>query len=338
MELEETQRLAGVGVWQWDRETDTVVWSGELYRIAGRDPGLPAVSYKDHPQLYTPDSWERLRTAVEAALETGVPYELDLEMVRTDGAHRWITARGEVQRDSTGRITGLRGTVQDITERKGAEEALSSVNRRLIEAQETERARISRELHDDIGQRLMVLGMALDQVKKLQPAPAGEALDRLSALQKQTSEIMVAVQALSHELHSPRLLHLGVVAAMRGFCAEFSEQKNLDITFGHRSVPASVPPDVALCLFRVLQEALRNAMRHSQVRQVDVHLRGTGDALHLTVHDQGVGFDVQAAGRGRGLGLTSMKERLTLVGGELFVKSQPAQGTTLRARVPVRPR
>jgi PAS domain S-box-containing protein len=335
VELKETQRLAGVGLWQWDRETDTVVWSEELYRIAGRDPSLPAVSYRDHAQLYAPDSWERLRTAVETALETGVPYELDLEMVRADGAHRWITARGEVQRDSTDRIAGLRGTVQDITERKGAEEALSSVNRRLIEAQETERARIARELHDDIGQRLMVLGMALDQVKRLQPQLASEALDRLSAVQKQTSEIVVAVQALSHELHSPRLLHLGVVAAMRGFCAEFSEQKNVEVAFGHRAVPASVPPDVALCLFRVLQEALRNAMRHSQVRQVDVHLRGTGDALYLTVHDQGVGFDVAAAGRGPGLGLTSMKERLTLVGGDLFVKSQPAHGTTLRARVPV---
>ena len=104
MELKESQRLAGVGGWQWDPDTDTVVWSEELYRIAGRDPNLPAVSYKEHSQLYTPESWDRLRAAVETALHTGAPYELDLEMVCADGTHRWVTARGEAQRDSAGQI------------------------------------------------------------------------------------------------------------------------------------------------------------------------------------------------------------------------------------------
>src|SRR4029453_7526021 len=169
MELNEAQRLAGVGGWQWDPDTDTVVWSEELYRIAGRDPSVPAVNYKEHSQLYTRESWERLRGAVETALHTGAPYELVLELVRADGTHRWIMARGEAQRDFTGHVARLRGTVQDITERKLAEEALSSVNGRLIEAQESERARIARDLHDDIGQRLAVLAMVLEHVKELQP-------------------------------------------------------------------------------------------------------------------------------------------------------------------------
>jgi PAS domain S-box-containing protein len=335
MELKEAQRLAGVGGWQWDPATDTVVWSEELYRIAGRDPSLPAVSYKEHSQLYTSESWDRLRGAVETALLTGAPYELVLEMVRADGTHRWVMARGEAQRDSTGHTAGLRGTVQDITERKRAEEALSSVNRRLIEAQESERARIARDLHDDIGQRLALLAVALEQVKGLQPDSSGEALSWLDALQKQTAEIIADVQALSHELHPPRLLHLGVVAAMRGFCGELSAQKNVEVDFRHDNVPRSVPPDVSLCLFRVLQEALQNALRHSRVRHFDVQLRGTGDAVHLTVRDEGVGFDVDAASRGPGLGLTSMKERLKLVGGELFIEPQPTRGTTVLARAPI---
>src|SRR6185295_11616476 len=108
-------------------------------------------------QLFTSESWDRLRDAAATSLHTGAPYELVLEMVRADGTHRWIMARGEAQRDSTGHIAGLRGTIQDITERKRAEEALASVNRRLIEAQESERARIARDLHDDIGQRLALL-------------------------------------------------------------------------------------------------------------------------------------------------------------------------------------
>ena len=336
MELKEAQRLAGVGSWQWDPDTDTVVWSEELYRIAGRDPSLPAVNYEEHSQLYTRESWDRLRGAVETALHTGAPYELVLEMVRADGTHRWVAARGEAQRDSTGHIARLRGTVQDITERRLAEEALSSVNGRLIEAQESERARIARDLHDDIGQRLAMLALALEQVKGLQPESSGEALSCLDALQKQTAEIITDVQALSHELHPPRLLHLGVVAAMRGFCGELSGQKNVEIDFRYENVPGSVPPDVSLCLFRVLQEALHNAVRHSQVRHFDVHLGGTGDAVHLAIRDEGVGFDVDAASRGVGLGLTSMKERLKLVGGELFIESQSRRGTSVLARAPIR--
>ena len=187
------------------------------------------------------------------------------------------------------------------------------MNGRLIEAQESERARIARDLHDDISQRLALLTLELEQVKGLQPDSSSEARGRLDALQKRAAEITADVQALSHELHSPRLLHLGVVAAMRGFCEELSGQKHIGIDFGHENVPESVPPDVSLCLFRVLQEALHNGVRHSRTPHFDVHLRGTGDVVHLTVRDEGVGFDVNAASRGQGLGLTSMKERLKLV-------------------------
>jgi PAS domain S-box-containing protein len=335
-ELTEAQRLAGVGSWQWDPETDMVVWSRELYRMAGRNPTLPALSYKEHSQLYTRETWDRLQGAVETALRTGAPYELVLEMVRADGAHRWVSARGEAQHDSAGHIARLRGTVQDITERRRAEEALSSVNGRLIEAQESERARIARDLHDDIGQRLALLSVALASVKGLLPDSSdGEVARSIEAIEKQTAEIVAEVQALSHELHPPRLLYLGVEAAMRGFCGELSGQKALEIDFRAENVPSGVPPDVSLCLFRVLQEALHNAVRHSQVRHFDVHLRGTGNTVDLTIRDEGVGFDVDAADRGFGLGLTSMRERLKLVGGELFIESHLTRGTTVVARTPV---
>jgi len=335
-ELKEAQRLAGVGSWQWDPDTDTVGWSEELYRIAGRDASLPAVSYKEHSQLYTQESWDRLQRAVEGALDTGAPYELVLEMIRADGTHRWVTARGEARRDSTGRIARLRGTVQDITERKLAEEALSSVNGRLLEAQESERARIARDLHDDIGQRLALLTVVLSEAKGLLPdSSGGELRGCLDALQRHTTEIIADVQALSHDLRPPRLLHLGVVAAMQGFCEELAAQKSTEIDFRYENVPDTVPPEVSLCLFRVLQEALHNAVRHSRVGHFDVRLRGTGNTVDLTVRDDGVGFDVEAATRGLGLGLTSMKERLKLVGGELLVKSQSTRGTTVLARAPL---
>jgi formate hydrogenlyase transcriptional activator len=131
MELSEAQRLAQIGSWEWDPNTDIVTWSRELYRITGRDPNQPAVSYEGHSQLLTAESWERLQRSVEEALRGGTPYELDLEYVRPDGSTIWARARGEVQRDGTGRVVRLRGTAQDITRRKLAESALNLANDRL---------------------------------------------------------------------------------------------------------------------------------------------------------------------------------------------------------------
>jgi PAS domain S-box-containing protein len=574
-ELRESQRLAGVGSWWWDADTDTVRWSDEMFHLSGRDPRLGAVSYKDHGTLYSPESWVQLQRVVEAALRTGAPYELDLEMMCADRTRIWVTARGEVQRDSTGRIAGLRGTVQDITERKQrenalalfrslidgandalevidpvtlrfldvndkacrdlgysreellsltvldvdiafnpaakpalpefcqkefvvlesvhrrkngstfpvevtirpmtldrdyyvaavrditdrkraqeelrdseerlrlaaeagkmfayswdaatdrilrsgdtdllgvdaatpftgrqlletvhpddrhllvnafdrltpdtplfqvsyrmirpdgevvwvernsrayfdehgrvfriigmaaditqrkqAEEALSSLSRRLIQAQEAERARIARDLHDDIGQRLAVLTMTLERIRS-HTSDAGRS--HVDALLAQNAEISASVRALAHELHSSRLQHLGVVDAMKGFCHEVSAQQKVDVDFSGTDIQSGVPAETALCLFRVLQEALHNAVRHSGVRRFDVQLREKPDALQLTVRDKGSGFDPATAIAGGGLGLTSMKERLKLVGGDLLIKSRSGKGTSVVAHVP----
>ncbi len=580
MELREAQRLAGVGSWSWEPDTDTVRWSEEMYHISGRDPRSGAVSYKDHGTLYAPEGWIQLQRLVEEALRTGASYQLDLEMIRADHTRIWVTARGEVQRDASGRIIGLRGTVQDIaerkqrenalalfrslidgsndalevidpvtlrfldvneqacrdlgysreellsmtildvditfdpsarktlrescqrggvvfesvhrrkngstfpaevtmkpvtidraynvavvrditdrkraqeelreseerlrlaaeagkmfaytwdaatdhilrsgdsdllgvdpatpftgrellekvhpddrhllvgaferltpdtplfqvsyrmvrpggeivwvernsrayfdehgrllritgmaadiTQRKRGEDALSSLSRRLIQAQEAERARIARDLHDDIGQRLALLAVTVEQLTHNRSLTSDESRGHLDSLQAQTAEISASVQALSHELHSSRLQHLGMVAAMKGFCAELSAQQKVEIDFACADVLSGVPAETALCLFRVLQEALHNAVRHSGVRQFDVQLRGT-PALQLTVRDKGLGFDPEAAIGGGGLGLTSMKERLKLVGGELVIESRSSRGTRIVARVPQLP-
>ena len=220
----------------------------------------------------------------------------------------------------------------DITERKLAEAALANVSRKLIEAQEQERTRIGRELHDDIGQRLALLAVQLQQLHE-DTLILPEVRSRMGEFQKQTVEIAVDIQSLSHELHSAKLQYLGITGAIRGFCREFAEQQKLEIDFNAHDLPSPLSPDISLCLFRVLQEALHNSAKHSRVRHLEVRLWGTSDEIHLTVKDSGVGFDREAAKESRGLGLTSMEERLKLVNGTLSIDSQPKRGTTIHARV-----
>ena len=223
----------------------------------------------------------------------------------------------------------------DITTRKMAEAALASVSGKLIEAQEQERRRIARELHDDIGQRLAVLSVELAQLQQGSSNPS-EVPARIGKVQQLTSEITADIQSLSHELHSSRLQYLGLAAALRGFCQEFSEQQKVEVDLEIRDLPTYLSQEISLCFFRVLQEALHNAAKHSGVSHFEVRLWGTPDEIHLTISDSGVGFDLEATKAWGGLGLVSMQERLRLLNGSLFIESQLQRGTTIHASVPNR--
>jgi signal transduction histidine kinase len=218
--------------------------------------------------------------------------------------------------------------------RKQTEDALFSVSNRVVEAEEQERHRIASDLHEDIGQRLTLLTIETEQLEADAANPMVDVPSRMDSVRKQTLEILTDVKFLAHELHSPRLQYLGVAAVMSSFCKEFGERKRVEIDFRSEGLPSFVPPDVALCLFRVLQEALHNAGKHSGVRHFDVQLSGTSNEIHLTVSDCGVGFSLATARTGRGLGLNRMQERLKLVKGSLSIDSQPKRGTTIHARVP----
>jgi PAS domain S-box-containing protein len=222
----------------------------------------------------------------------------------------------------------------DITERKLAEATLASVSRKLIEAQDQERTRIGRELHDDIGQRLALVAVQMQQLHE-DPLVLPEVRSRTGEVHKQISEIATDIQSLSHELHSAKLQYLGIAAAMRGFCREFGEQQKVEVSFQAHDLPSPLSPDISLCFFRVLQEALHNSAKHSGVMHFEVRLWGTSDEIHLTIEDSGAGFDREAAKESRGLGLISMEERLKLLNGTLAIESLPKRGTTIHARVPL---
>jgi PAS domain S-box-containing protein len=263
-------------------------------------------------------------------------FRMEYRLRRHDGEYRWVLDIGVPRFNKECSFVGYIGSCVDITDRKLAETALANVNHRMIEAQEQERKRIARELHDDIGQRLALLAINLSELHR-NAANLHEIRSRVEELKNQASEIAADIQTISHRLHSSKLETLGLAAAMRGFCNEFGEQQKVDIDFGTHDLPKPLSPDISLCLFRVLQEALYNSAKHSGVRHFEVRSWGTPNEVHLKVSDFGSGFNKGAAGAGRGLGLISMHERLKILNGTLSIDSQPKRGTTIHAFVPINP-
>jgi signal transduction histidine kinase len=210
---------------------------------------------------------------------------------------------------------------------------LETLTGRLIHAQEEERSRIGRELHDHISQTLGVLTIRIDQLRddSRVPPPFAAALDEL---RNDTVAITDDVHVLSHRLHSSTLDYLGLVPALQKLVHEFSERHSIAIEFAHEAVPAPLPSDVALCLFRVTEEGLANVAKHSHARSARLHLDGGADGIRLTLEDAGKGFDMTRLDGRRGLGLVSMQERLRAVRGTVHVDSVPARGTRIEVWVP----
>jgi PAS domain S-box-containing protein len=240
-------------------------------------------------------------------------------------------------RDEKGRIVGASAIARDITERKQMEEAQRSLNRRLIHAQDDERHRIARELHDDINQRLSSLILGLGNLENYPPTSQNGFVAEIVAARTQLTELGSDIQAMSHRLHPAKLEILGLKKAAIAVCQELSGRLGIEID-SHVDVPHKLPQDVSLCLFRVLQEALQNAIRHSDSRHIQVRLQGRANDIELVVRDSGRGFEPEETMNGPGLGLTSMRERLKLVNGQFSIDSKRQVGTTIHARVPLRPR
>jgi len=281
-----------------------------------------------------PDDLYRCMTTYSDAFDRREPFTIEYRLRRYDGVYRWVVDSGLPRFDSDGDFLGYIGSAVDITDQKVAQAMLSSLSGRLMEAQEQERSWIARELHDDVGQRTAALTM---QVHSLIETFTKGSLNRhqIESLYAQTRELVTRVQAISRRLHPAVLDYDGLSTAASRLCRDLSGQHGVEIAFHAEDVPSDLPSDIALALFRVLQEGLNNAIKHSCGRQFIVTLIGGASDVQLQVIDTGVGFDVEHA-RTHGLGLISMYERLRFVNGEVAIDSQPGGGTTLRARVPFR--
>jgi PAS domain S-box-containing protein len=263
-------------------------------------------------------------------------FRMEYRRHRHDGEYRWVLDTGAPRFLGDGSFAGYIGSAIDITDLKLARLALSSLSQRLMQAQEHERTWVARELQDDLCQRLIVLTSELHHLAEL---PAGdneeEMRGRVGELSGQFSAVASEIFALSDQLHSSSLERLGLAAATRIFCKELDPEHQVTIAVDDTDIPADLPNDIALALFRVMQEAVRNAVKHSAVGDVTVSLRGARGEIQVDVADQGVGFDPEAVMKHQSLGLIGMRERLSLVHGECTIDSRPGGGTRIRVRVPL---
>jgi signal transduction histidine kinase len=262
-----------------------------------------------------PSLWERYRFYIIAALTALVAQAVLIAGLLVQDARR-RRAEEAVWRSQA--------------ELRKSYERVRDLGSRLLDAQEHERARIARELHDDISQQLAVLTIELRRLTGRVQGPAAAIATKVI---KRTDDIARSVHDLSHRLHPARLRLAGLVPALEGLRSELS-RADFSVTFSHSNVPATLSTELGLSLYRIVQEALHNAAKHSQARTVAVELRAGADGLTLTIVDDGVGFDIEADAT-RGMGLISVRERVEAVDGTFGIRSHPGQGTALEVRVPL---
>ena len=322
---------ARLGMWMWDI-AGAQIWLTEKCRELFAFAPRAVVDYDTFVGRLHPNDREKREAAIRDAIATGTQYKTEYRvLLPPDGRQRWIASHGRVDVDDAGHPVRMLGVCIDITEQRTAELTARELGGRLINAQEDERRRIARDLHDDLNQRLALLSVELELMSHGRPDTFPRA--HAEELASQVRELSSDVHKLSYRLHPAKLDQLGLVTAARSWCRDVTQQSGVNVEFTNDSVPDDLPADIALCLFRIVQEALRNVVRHSGASVARVELMANAKDIRLAVTDIGRGFDPEST-TGQGLGLLSMQERVRLVNGTIEVQSAPGAGTSVIATVP----
>ena len=355
-QLVEAQRIAHLGSYEWDLRANTVRRSEELHRIFGLLPHEFEPTYEGYLARVHPADRSTTKELIDRSFRDGQPFDFEERIVRPDGSIQTLHSQGQWSFDDNRQPVKLVGICQDITERKQVEQELRAANAalaeelkertraekeiqaltaRLITAQEEERTRIARELHDDLSQQIATLSIAASNLKKNIAPEDAEARVQSERIQQKLVQLAEGIRRLSHNLHPAVLEHSGLGAALRSYASEFSTLTGMTISFRAEGSFERLPVAVALCLYRIAQEALQNVLKHARVDQAELAITGSAESVSLTVSDRGAGIDTLRASIPQGLGLVNIKERTRLVNGTLSIASQPNQGTTLNITVPI---
>jgi len=367
---------SGVGAWHWNVETGEIAWNEGHYLWFGLESQSQLRHIDDLFARVHPDDQEDVRGQIEEALRSDDLCQMSYRIVRPDGKTLWARAMGRVlERGADGRAKWMAGVLADVSAQKEAEDVLRASHdellaqarsareeaaelrrallARLVTAQEEERRRLSRELHDQMGQNLTVIAMSLQSLagfveevtEPLQTENSwlGRELDRrFVALQASIGALNSQADSLARELRPPALDTLGLPAALRQFVADWGQSCGLDAQFGALGFDfdaegerqAKFASEIEVALYRVVQETLTNVARHAHARSVSVLLQKADGHLAAIIEDDGRGFDPEAGANGR-LGIVGMRERLEAVGGSLQIESESGTGTSVFARVPL---
>jgi PAS domain S-box-containing protein len=343
--------MAGrVGVWDWNLETHEIYVDPFLKNLLGFEEAEIPDSTEEWMARVHPNDRDKARALFRDCFEgrTDV-YELERRMMHKDGSLRWLHSRASVVRGRRGRPVRILGTEIDVTDRKRIEEALDASQAvlraehaeaqtlagRLIAAEEGERRRLARELHDDTSQKLALLLIDIYEVSGMGRSLPGDVVRLLRQISSRAGDIASDLHHLSHELHPSRLESVGLVTALQGLCRDVTAQHRVTVEFQYNDVPGEVQGDVALCLYRIVQEGLHNVVRHSGAAHASVNLEGSDGGLLLRIADQGRGFDPEDVAA-ESLGLISMRERVNFLGGAFAIHSAPGRGTRIGVRVAMR--
>ncbi|MGB8990581.1 MAG: histidine kinase [Desulfobaccales bacterium] len=338
--LAEAQRLAHLGSWEWHIRTDTAVWSAELFRIFHLAPRSAGLTREEFLHYVHPDDRDTVQQAMTEALAGVKAFAVDFRVILDDGSICYLYSQAEVSFDEAGQATMMRGTLQDVTAHRQTEERLRESQRnlrhlafRLMSAQEEERKRLSRELHDDLGQSLLVLKLRVgDLVRKLIQDPEAVRKDCdeiLSFLDRVVND----VRRLSRDLSPTMVTDLGLSAALRRLVHDFSQHYHIELEDDIDEVDRLFALKAQVNLYRVFQESLTNIGKYAGATRVTVAIKRYTDRVEFLVADNGKGFDVLRVLAGdaasRGLGLAAMQERVRMLGGSLTIWSQEGAGTRI---------
>ncbi len=341
--LAEAQRIAHIGNWDWDIVNNQLFWSDEIYRIFGLTPQEFGATYEAFLRSVHPEDRDQVREAVDRALQKKEPYSIDHRVVLPDGSERIVHEQAEVAFED-GRAVRMMGTVQDITERNAVEQELRAsqedlklLSVQLLEAQERERKRVARELHDGLGQTLSAIKFRIENtIGGLDTDERAGSAHALKGLAAMAQEAVEEVRRISKNLWPSILDDLGLLPTISWFCREFGEMHaGIRIEREIAVEEDDVPAPLKIVIYRILQEAMNNVARHSRASELSVCLKKEEGLLLLAIRDNGVGFDAhrRAAPEGadRGLGLASMRERTELSNGVFTIESRAGEGTRVFA-------
>jgi len=290
---------------------------------------------KGWSSLVHPDDRDRCVNEFMNCVRRQASFNMEYRLLRHDGVYRWVFDHAVARYGPGGSFVGHIGSCMDITERKGAEEALRRFPRELLNAQEVERQRIAQELHDDLGQRLVALGIGLNSLSQ-QSVMNSNVRNGIETLRQQATDIITAIASLSRELRPVTLQVLGLAAALRSLCEEVTDPGGVNVVFTQHDELPDIPWTTAISLYRVAQEAVRNALTHSGSQTVNVDVSNSRSGITVTIADNGCGFAYGNSNAPVGLGLTGMLERMKNVGGMLTIDSTFMDGTTVTATVDIK--